>query len=145
MSLSRRFHRPIYFRSNFPEMIGHGLWECHGQSKQTSLRHWAGTAFLSQKKRYALKIVQYVKTPQHNFSMRVECSIHAAPGFAQTALNFSFLRELIVLGPSLTVLPVMRTRNFAYVVGVVCLFRRQPGVITWASFSTFIQKSPFRL
>jgi len=41
------------FRSNFPGMKL--PWECHDQSLETnltSLRHWSGTAFLSQKKRY---------------------------------------------------------------------------------------------
>ena len=59
--------------------------------------------------------------------MRVECSFPSAPGFAQIALNFSFLRELIILGPSLTVLPVMRARNFACVVRVVSVSQAARG------------------
>ena len=51
--LLRRFHRHI-FRSNFPWM--RHPWERHDQSRETDLTplcHWAGTAFLSQKKRYS--------------------------------------------------------------------------------------------
>ena len=47
------FNDRFIFRTNF---LGMRLpWECHDQSQEinlTSLRHWTGTAFLSQKKRY---------------------------------------------------------------------------------------------
>ena len=42
------------FRSNFPYI--RLPWECYDQSRETNLtplRHWAETAFLSQKKRYS--------------------------------------------------------------------------------------------
>ena len=55
----------VIFRINFTGM--RLPWECHDQSQETNLisvRHWTGTACLSQKKRHAqLKIGQSVKMP----------------------------------------------------------------------------------
>ena len=59
--------------------------ECHNQSR--SLRHWTGTAFLSQKKGM-LKIDQSVKMSWHRLSMGVACSYSSAPADTQNVFYF---------------------------------------------------------
>ena len=46
--------------------------------KKVISRHWTGTAFLSQKKRYTKKIDQSVKMLWHRFSLGVACSYSSA-------------------------------------------------------------------
>ena len=52
--------------------------------------HWTGTAFLSQQKRYILKIDQSVKMSWHRLNMGVECFYLSAHGHGrQVALDSS--------------------------------------------------------